>query len=225
MSANVGKNLQIAIDGPAGAGKSTVAKMVAEVLKMFYLDTGAMYRVISYKVLINGINPDDEAEVTRIAKETEISFDHRHGDTVFCDGRDVTTLIRSPEVSRTVSKVAAYPGVRERLVKIQRAEAGRGNVVMDGRDIGTYVLPNADYKIFLTASAEERAQRRFQEILAAGNMTTYEEVLNDIEHRDRFDTQREYSPLRPAEDSIIIDTTKLSVDEAVQKIVSIIKGI
>lgn len=219
------KNLQIAIDGPAGAGKSTVAKAVAAELKMFYLDTGAMYRVISYKVLIKGIDPEDEAEVTRIAKETEISFDHNDRSTVFCDGRDVSSQIRKPEVSRAVSKVASYRGVRERLVQIQRSEAVKGNVVMDGRDIGTYVLPDADIKIFLTASPEERAQRRYQEIISAGINTTYEEVIKDIENRDLLDTQRQHSPLKPAEDSIIIDTTKLSVEEVIQKIVSIIKGI
>lgn len=217
------KNLQIAIDGPAGAGKSTVARMVAHELGMFYLDTGAMYRVISYKVLKNGILPEDELAVTRIAQDTEIAFDHRDREIVLCDGEIVTTQIRSPEVSRTVSIVAAYAGVREQLVKIQRLEAAKGNVVMDGRDIGTFVLPDADIKIFLTASTEERATRRLQEIKATGVNYTYQEVLKDIENRDRVDSEREHSPLRPAEDSIIIDTTQLSIEEVVGKIVSFLK--
>lgn len=217
------KNLQIAIDGPAGAGKSTVARKVAHELGMFYLDTGAMYRVISYKVLKKDVLPEDELAVTRIARETEIAFDHHDRDIVLCDGEIVTTQIRSPEVSRTVSIVAAYAGVREQLVKIQRLEAAKGNVVMDGRDIGTFVLPDADIKIFLTASTEERAARRLQEIKATGLNSTYQEVLKDIENRDRVDSEREHSPLRPAEDSIIIDTTQLSIEEVVEKIVSFVK--
>ncbi|KUO66363.1 MAG: cytidylate kinase [Gracilibacter sp. BRH_c7a] len=224
MSKNLRKNLQIAIDGPAGAGKSTVARMVAHELGMFYLDTGAMYRVISYKVLKNGILPEDELAVTRIAQETEITFDHRDRDVVLCDGEIVTSQIRSPEVNRTVSIVAAYAGVRERLVKIQRVEAAKGNVVMDGRDIGTFVLPEADIKIFLTASTEERAARRLQEIQATGINMTYQQVLDDIENRDSMDSQRQHSPLRPAEDAIIIDTTTLAVDEVAEKIVSLISS-
>ena len=217
------KNLQIAIDGPAGAGKSTVARMVAHKLGMFYLDTGAMYRVISYKVLKNGVLPEDELAVTRIAQQTEITFDHNDRDIVLCDGEIVTSQIRSPEVSRTVSIIAAYAGVREQLVKVQRSEAAKGNVVMDGRDIGTFVLPDADIKIFLTASTEERALRRLQENKARGINSTYQEVLKDIENRDRLDSEREHSPLRPAEDSIIIDTTQLSIEEVVAKIVSFLK--
>ncbi len=217
------KNLQIAIDGPAGAGKSTVARMVAQQLGMFYLDTGAMYRVISYKVLKNGVLPEDELAVTRIAKQTEITFDHNDRDIVLCDGEIVTSQIRSPEVSRTVSIIAAYAGVREQLVKVQRSEAAKGNVVMDGRDIGTFVLPDADIKIFLTASTEERALRRLQENKARGINSTYQEVLKDIEIRDRLDSEREHSPLRAAEDSIIIDTTQLSIEEVVAEIVSFLK--
>ena len=217
------KNLQIAIDGPAGAGKSTVARMVAHKLGMFYLDTGAMYRVISYKVLKNGVLPEDELAVTKIAKQTEITFDHNDRDIVLCDGEIVTSQIRSPEVSRTVSIIAAYAGVREQLVEVQRLEAAKGNVVMDGRDIGTFVLPDADIKIFLTASTEERALRRLQENKARGINSTYQEVLKDIEIRDRLDSEREHSPLRPADDSIIIDTTQLSIEEVVAKIVSFLK--
>lgn len=223
MSKGKKRNIQIAIDGPAGAGKSTVARLVANELRMFYLDTGAMYRVISYKVLKNGVPPDDETEVLRIAQHTEISFDHNDLDAVFCDGENVTAEIRGPEVTRIVSVVASYAGVREHLVKLQRLEAAKGNVVMDGRDIGTYVLTDADLKIFLTASTDERASRRFQEVRAAGVNITYQEVLHDIESRDRLDSEREHSPLRPAEDSIIIDTTQLSLTQVVQRIVSLVR--
>lgn len=225
MTKTYKKNIQIAIDGPAGAGKSTVARLVAQELGMFYLDTGAMYRVISYKVLKKGILPEDELAVTRIAQETEIAFDHSDGNIVLCDGEMVTSQIRSPEVSKTVSIVAAYVGVREQLVRIQRIEAAKGNVVMDGRDIGTFVLPDADIKIFLTASTEERATRRLQEITVSGIKMTYQEVLNDIINRDRMDSEREHSPLRPAEDSIIIDTTQLSIEEVVKKIVSLVLNV
>ena len=224
MSKVIRKNLKIAIDGPAGAGKSTVARLVAIELGMFYLDTGAMYRVISYKALRDGVLPEDEAAVTRIAQNTDISFDHTDLDAVYCDGESVTSQIRTPEVSRAVSIVASYVGVREHLVDIQRIEAAKGYVVMDGRDIGTTVLPDADIKIFLTASTQERALRRFQEISTKGIKVTYQEVLNDIENRDRLDSEREHSPLRPAEDSIIIDTTQLSIEEVVQKIVSLVRA-
>nr|WP_042338236.1 (d)CMP kinase [Desulfosporosinus youngiae] len=210
--------LQIAIDGPAGAGKSTVAKIVAKQLQLFYLDTGAMYRAIAYKVLKSGVSMEEEARVSQIAKHTEVVLDHSEERTVWCDGEDVTQQIRSPEVSRAVSVVAAYPEVRERLVELQRREAERGGVVMDGRDIGTHVLPKADLKIFLTATPEERAKRRWKELKMAGKDVSFEEVAQDMVQRDREDTEREISPLKPAGDAIILDTTGLSVDELVAKI-------
>lgn len=213
--------LQIAIDGPAGAGKSTIAKIVAKKLHLFYVDTGAMYRAIAYKALKSGAPLDDESKISQIAKTTKVVLDHSDERLVWCDGENVTQAIRNPEISRAVSVVASYQGVRERLVELQRMEAKRGGVVMDGRDIGTHVLPDADYKIFLTATSEERARRRWAELSKAGNVVTYDEVARDMLKRDRSDTEREVSPLRPAQDAIILDTTGLSVNELVAKIIMI----
>lgn len=211
--------LQIAIDGPAGAGKSTIAKIVAKKLHLFYIDTGAMYRAIAYKALKSGAPLNDESKISQIAKTTKVVLDHSDERLVWCDGENVTQAIRNPEISRAVSVVASYQGVRERLVELQRMEAKRGGVVMDGRDIGTHVLPDADYKFFLTATSEERARRRWVELSKAGNIVTYDEVARDMLKRDRSDTEREVSPLRPAQDAIILDTTGLSVEELVAEII------
>lgn len=211
--------LQIAIDGPAGAGKSTVAKIVAQQLKLFYVDTGAMYRAIAYKALKSGVPIDDEHRVSQIAKATQVVLEHSDERTVWCDGENVTQAIRNPEISRAVPIVATYQGVRDRLVDLQRMEAQRGGVVMDGRDIGTHVLPDADYKIFLTATTEERAWRRWLELTKAGKVVTYDEVAQDMQQRDRSDIEREVSPLRPAQDAIILDTTDLNIEELVAEII------
>lgn len=213
--------LQIAIDGPAGAGKSTVAKLVAKQLNLFYVDTGAMYRAIAYKALKNKVKLEDELNVSQIAKTTEVVLDHLDEGTVWCDGENVTQVIRSPEISRAVSTVAAYVEVRERLVELQRREAERGGVVMDGRDIGTHVLPEASLKIFLTATLQERANRRWMELVKAGKNVLFEEVAQDMQKRDRQDTEREVSPLEPAQNAVILDTTGLSVEEMVAKIVAL----
>ena len=213
--------LQIAIDGPAGAGKSTVAKLVAKQLNLFYVNTGAMYRAIAYTVLKNKTQLEDELSVSRIAKITEVVLDHSDEGTVWCDGENVTQAIRNPEISRAVSTVAAYAGVRERLVELQRREAERGGVVMDGRDIGTHVLPDASLKIFLTATLRERANRRWLELVNAGKNVSFEEVAQDMQKRDRQDMEREVSPLEPAQDAIILDTTGLGVAEIVAKIVAL----
>lgn len=215
------QNLQIAIDGPAGAGKSTVAKLVAKQLNLFYVDTGAMYRAIAYKALKNKIPLEDELNVSEVAKTAEVILGHSEERTVWCDGEDVTQAIRSPEISRAVSTVAAYADVRERLVELQRREAERGGVVMDGRDIGTHVLPKASLKIYLTATLQERANRRWMELVKSGKNVLFEEVAQDMQKRDRQDTEREVSPLEPAWDAIIFDTTDLSVAEMVAKIVAL----
>lgn len=214
------ENIQIAIDGPAGAGKSTVAKAIAKRLGLFYVDTGAMYRAIAYKALRLNIPLSQEAAVTAMAWETEIRLDHSEARRVHCDGEDVTEAIRNPEISRSVSIVAAYSKVRERLVELQRLEAERGGVVMDGRDIGTFVLPQANLKIFLTASSDERAKRRWLELERSGKKLNIEDVKVDMETRDRSDAEREVSPLVPASDAIILDTTGLTVEDIVGKILA-----
>lgn len=211
-------NLQIAIDGPAGAGKSTIAKAVAKRLGIFYVDTGAMYRAIALKSIRLNIPVDKEEIVGKMVRETKIELDHSEERRVFCDGQDVTEAIRSPEVSRKVSTIAAYSCVRQRLVQLQRQEAERGPVIMDGRDIGTCVLPEADLKIFLTASLEERARRRWQELLDSGKEIAFAEVKEDMERRDKQDMEREASPLLPATDALILDTTGLTIEEIVDQI-------
>jgi len=217
------RHLHIAIDGPAGAGKSTVARRVAEKLGIAYLDTGAMYRVIAYKALSEGISPQNEEIVTSLAHSAKISFGQRDKPSVYCNGEDVTSQIRSSDVSRAVSVIASYQGVREYLVGLQRRVAAQGSVVMDGRDIGTFVLPLAEVKIFLTASAEERARRRHFENIQTGKVSSFEEVLADIEKRDRLDSERIYAPLKPAKDAIILDTTGLTEEEVIEKIVKIVR--
>lgn len=217
------ENIQIAIDGPAGAGKSTVAKAVAQELGLFYVDTGAMYRVIAYKALGLNISLEQEEEVSALAWSTEVQLDHSVARRVYCDGEDVTQAIREPEISRAVSLVASYPKVRERLVELQRQEAKRGGVVMDGRDIGTHVLPDAKLKVFLTASLDERASRRWLELERSGKNLELEDVKEDMERRDRLDAERDVSPLMPAEDAVILDTTGLSVGDIVKQILDLVR--
>ncbi|AGA69767.1 cytidylate kinase [Desulfitobacterium dichloroeliminans LMG P-21439] len=217
-------NLQVAIDGPAGAGKSTIAKGIAKRLGLFYVDTGAMYRAITHKALSLNIPLDQESAIVDMAWQSDITLDHTEARRVYCDGQDITEALRTPEVSRNVSVIAAYAGVRERLVDLQRREALRGAVVMDGRDIGTYVLPEANLKIFLTATSEERAKRRWLELQKAGKMVSFEEVHQDMQIRDQTDQQREVSPLVPAADAIMLDTTGLGVEEIIERIISLINN-
>ncbi|NLP37793.1 MAG: (d)CMP kinase [Firmicutes bacterium] len=212
---------RIAIDGPAGAGKSTVARAVAKRLNLTYLDTGAMYRAVTLAALRNGTDLHDQKalEALTLSLQLDIQTDDKGNNIVFLNGEDVTTAIRDPLVNRHVSIVALYPEVRRLMVQKQREISKRGGVVMDGRDIGTHVMPDAEYKFFLTASLEERAKRRQAELQAAGKEISYEQVLEEIAARDKIDSEREHSPLRAAKDAILIDTTELSVAEVVDTII------
>jgi len=221
------RKINIAIDGPAGAGKSTIAKIIAESLKITYLDTGAMYRAVALKAIRNGIDTKDEDSLVKMLEDTDISISYeQNNQIVYLDGEDVTKQIRTPDVSIGASNVAVVPQVRIKMVELQRKIAEERSVVMDGRDIGTYVLPNADVKIFLTASVEVRARRRYNELLEKGtNNISYDDVLKDVIYRDKNDSSRDFAPLKKAEDAIEIDTTELNIDEVVEKIKNIIKEI
>lgn len=211
--------IKIAIDGPAAAGKSTIAKITAEKLGYTYIDTGAMYRALTHKALVRNINTSDGKELEKLLEETEIVlWPSINGQAVIVDGKDVTEDIRSQLVTANVSSVATHMGVRQLMVDKQRQLAvGRG-VVMDGRDIGTDVLPDAELKIFMTASVEERAMRRHIENEKRGFTTTLEQLKAEIAERDRADSEREVSPLRQAEDAVLIDTTSMSITDVAEKI-------
>ena len=211
---------RIAIDGPSGAGKSTIAKAVAKALDIDYIDTGAMYRAIGYKIDKEGVPFEEGDALAALLDATDIDF--VSGDIIL-DGEIVNDLIRTPEVSMLASKCAALPSVRAKLVEIQRGMGMRKSVIMDGRDIGTNVLKDAEYKIFLTASAEERAQRRFKELQEKGENQTYEEVLEDVKQRDHNDMTRELNPLRKADDAIELDTTGMGIDDVVAAVLDIVK--
>ena len=212
------KPFSIAIDGPAGAGKSSVAKAVAAELDAMYLDTGAMYRAFGLYMLRKGATQDPEAIVAAV-DDVDITVEFIDGaQHIFLGGEDVTQAIREPEVSMAASAVSAVPEVRERMVALQRRIAGGHSVIMDGRDIGTKVLPNATLKIFLTASVEERARRRCLELEKKGMPEPYEKVLLEMQERDYQDTHRAASPLRPADDAVTVDTTNRSFEECVAEI-------
>lgn len=218
-------SLAIAIDGPAGAGKSTIAKMIAGEKNLLYLDTGAMYRACALKAIRSGISCKDEAKVKEMLAGTaiSISFDQNRCQWIYLDGENVSHLIRTPEVSTGASDISAIPAVRLQMVEIQRDIAKDCDVIMDGRDIGTFVLPDAGVKIFLTASVEERAKRRLLEFQQKGrNDVTYEEVKKEMEYRDYNDSHRELAPLKKAEDAIEIDTTAKSIEEVVEEIIAVI---
>jgi cytidylate kinase len=212
--------IRIAIDGPGGAGKSTIAKAVARELGIDYIDTGAMYRAVGYKMKKEGISADDEKSVGEMLERTEIDFSG--GDTLL-DGNIVNEEIRTPEIASAASACAVLPAVRSKLVDLQRRMAQTKSVIMDGRDIGTNVLTDAEFKFYMTASAEERAKRRFDELTAKGKNVRYEDVLNDIEERDRNDMNRELNPLRKAEDAVELDTTSMSISEVTDRIISEIR--
>ena len=212
------KKIKIAIDGPASAGKSTVAKILASELNYVYCDTGAMYRVLTLQALRHNIDVDDEEQLVALLKDTSISFEpDEDQQKVFLNQEDVTMDIRQPDVTNNVSAVSAHKGVREELVRRQQEIAQAGGIVMDGRDIGTAVLPDAEVKIFLVASAKERAERRYKENVSKGITTPLEVLQKEIEDRDYKDSHREVSPLVQAKDAIRLDTTSLSIKQVVDK--------
>ncbi|RLC74175.1 MAG: (d)CMP kinase [Chloroflexi bacterium] len=229
MSSNAGvkKTLsqpsRIAIDGPAASGKSTIGELLAEQLHYVYFDTGVMYRAVTWAALQRGIDLADEKAVTDLAERIHIEVtqptvaDGRQY-TVYADGEDITWQIRRPEVDHGVSPVSAYPGVRAALTAQQRRIGQAGRIVMVGRDIGTVVMPDADLKIYLDASVEERAQRRYREIRDRGEPADYDHILRDMRRRDRIDSERETAPLRPAKDAVIIDTTAMAVPEVLTEV-------
>jgi CMP/dCMP kinase len=215
----------IAIDGPAGAGKSTVAKILAKRLDFLYIDTGSMYRALTLKVLENNVPVSDELRINQLA--SEMSLDLRNNAdgslSVILDGRDVSLVIRSPRITQLVSDVAKIKEVRQILVKMQRDLGRRGDCVLDGRDIGTVVFPQAQKKFFIDASADIRVGRRFKELKGLGQNVKEIEVALDLANRDKIDSTREASPLRKAEDAIYIDTTNLSIDQVVEKMLELVK--
>lgn len=219
------KALVIAVDGPAGAGKSTVAQAVAKRLGYVYIDTGAMYRALTLQAARCGVSPDDGDALVRLLENTDIRLvnhpEAKEKNRVLLNGEDVTEAIRSPEVSDAVSKVASHPDVRKHMVRMQQALAAEGGVVMDGRDIGTTVLPKAELKVYLTADVRARAERRWRELRAAGHDVDLEEVYKAILERDRQDKERAESPLRAADDAVIIDSTDCPIEEVVNKVLEL----
>lgn len=215
------KKLVIAIDGPAAAGKSTVAKMVAKKIGATYIDTGAMYRAVTYFALSQNIDPKDESAVVSLLPK--LNLDIKEDERIFLNGTDVTKQIRSIEVNDNVSYVASYKDIRLALVDIQRKMSESISVVMDGRDIGTYVLPNADIKIFQVASVGTRALRRYKENISKGIQCELEDIEIGLKKRDHIDSTRTFAPLKPADDSIVLDTSNLSIEEAVDAVIEIIK--
>jgi len=218
----------IAIDGPAASGKSTIGKRLAEHLGYLFFDTGVMYRAVTWIALQRGVDVNDGDAVTRLAEETPIDVAPASQSDRACDviveGQDITWETRRPEVDANVSVVSAYAGVRTALSAQQRRIGQRGRVVMVGRDIGTVVLPEADLKIYLDASAEERARRRFDEIVARGGKAEYNEILSKVRARDRIDSTRAVAPLRPADDAVILDSDKLNADEVFEKVKALCDG-
>lgn len=218
-------SIAIAIDGPAGAGKSTIAKAAAKALGFIYVDTGAMYRALGLFALRNNIEPDDRDSVKELLKRGEVSLarNEKGEQLVILNGEDVSSLIRTEQVSMAASKISAIPEVRAFLLSLQRDMAKTYDVIMDGRDIGTVVLPDAKVKIFLTASAEIRARRRYDELIAKGENVVYEDVLADVIKRDDNDMNRPIAPLKPAEDSILVDTSELTLQESIDLLINTIE--
>lgn len=211
--------MDIAIDGPAGAGKSTVAKNIATRLNLIYIDTGAMYRALTLKIINSKIDFEDQDSIFEIAKKTKIELKNNR---IFLDKIDVTEEIRQPSVNSKVSLIAQISEIRKLMVDLQRNIAKNNNVIMDGRDIGTHVLPKASYKFFLTASIEERANRRRMELNNKGFKVSTDDIMTEIGKRDKMDSERSVSPLKPAEDAIMIDTTSKSIQSVVDEIITLI---
>lgn len=215
--------INVAIDGPAGAGKSTIAKAAAKELGFIYVDTGALYRAVAYNAVKTGAI-DDEQKIIDMLASTKVELKYVNGvQAVYLNGEDVSAFIRTPEISMGASKVSAIPQVRAFLLNLQREIASTNNVIMDGRDIATVVLPNADVKIFLFASSECRAERRYKELIEKGESVSFDDVLKDVNQRDYQDSHREIAPLKPSDDSIMADTSELTLQESIDLIVNTIK--
>ena len=215
----------VALDGPAGAGKSSIAKRAAKELGFIYVDTGALYRTIGLAASRAGVEPVDSPEVDALLEKitVELTFNDKGEQVVLLNGEDVSGEIRTPEASMTASKISAIPNVRSYLLDLQRDMAKTNDIIMDGRDIGTVVLPDAQVKIFLTASPEARAGRRYKELIEKGMSVKYEDILSDVIERDYNDTHRKTAPLKAAEDSVTVDTTELDFEQSVNAIISVIK--
>lgn len=217
--------IAVALDGPAGAGKSSIAKKAAKALDYIYIDTGALYRTIGLAAARRNVEPIPSNEVEKLLSEikVDLTFNEQGEQIVLLDNEDVSGLIRTPEASMMASKISAIPAVRAYLLDLQRSMAKSQNVIMDGRDIGTVVLPDAQVKIFLTASPEVRAERRYKELVEKGMNVNYDDILNDVIERDYNDTHRKTAPLKPADGCIIVDTTDIDFEQSVEKIISVIK--
>ncbi len=214
----------IAIDGPAGAGKSTIAKLIAKKLGYVYVDTGAMYRALAVFFIKKGLKPSDTEEIKNVCKEAHVTLQYEDGvQQVYLNGENVTGLLRTEEVGNMASVSSAIGEVRAQLLELQREMAKNNDVVMDGRDIGTNILPNADVKVYLTASVEERARRRFKELQEKGVACDFEQIAKDIEERDTRDMNREIAPLRQAEDAALVDSSDMTIEEVVDAIVGLCK--
>ena len=214
----------VAIDGPAGAGKSTIAKLVAKEKGYIYVDTGAMYRGLAIHFIKKGLKAEDIKGIVEACKDAEVSIVYENDvQQIYLNGENVTAMLRTEEVGNMASKTSAIPAVREKLLELQRTLAREKDVIMDGRDIGTNILPNADVKIYLTASVETRAIRRYKELLEKGENCVYEEIAQDIKERDERDMNREIAPLKQAEDAILVDSSEMTIDEVVKTICSYCK--
>ena len=217
--------LIIAIDGPAGSGKSTVSKRVAKALGILYIDTGAMYRALTLKAMREGVDLENEAALTKLARSTKIDLEEADGNLkVFLDSEDVAALIRTPELTANIKYIARVPGVRHEMVKLQRSIGNKSGAVLEGRDIGTVVFPDADYKFYLDASVDERARRRHKELGELGQTASVDEIKKEIVIRDESDMKRSVGALSKASDAIMIDTTGLEIDEVAENILSYIEG-